>query len=38
MQTYASVFAQEVFTKWFILNKVCISKTIFENEFKNVIL
>jgi hypothetical protein len=33
MQTYASVFAQEVFTKWFSLNKVCIFKTLFENEF-----
>jgi hypothetical protein len=27
IQTYASVFAQEVLTKWFILNKVCFFKT-----------
>jgi hypothetical protein len=34
MQTYGSVFAHDVFIKWFILNKVCISETIFENEFQ----
>jgi hypothetical protein len=34
MPTYASIFAQEVFIKWFILNKVCISKIIFKNEFR----
>jgi hypothetical protein len=34
MQTYANVFAQEEFIKWFILNKVCIFKTIFENDFQ----
>jgi hypothetical protein len=34
MQAYLH---RKVFTKWFILNKVCISKTMLENEFQNVI-
>jgi hypothetical protein len=35
IQTYASIFAKEIFTKKFILNQGCISKTRDENEFQN---
>jgi hypothetical protein len=34
MQAY---LPRKYFTKWFILNKVCISKTMIENEFQDVI-
>jgi hypothetical protein len=34
IQTYASLFAKEMFPKLFILNKVCITKTMFQNKFQ----
>jgi hypothetical protein len=38
LKSYASLFAKEWFTERVMLNKVCISKTMFENEFQNIIL
>jgi hypothetical protein len=34
IQTYASYFVKEILPKCFILNKCCISKNVFENEFQ----
>jgi hypothetical protein len=36
-KAYASPFAKEILTKCSILNKVCITNNVFENEFQNII-
>jgi hypothetical protein len=38
IQTNASLFAKEILPKKIMLNKVCITYNVFENEFQNSIL
>jgi hypothetical protein len=37
-KSYASLFAKGIFKKWFILNKVCIVESMFENKFQTLFL
>jgi hypothetical protein len=33
-----AILQRKYHTKWFVLNKVCITYNVFENEFQNIIL